>query len=29
MTTVDREAVESLLRDGLVEQAGEHVRLPA
>ena len=29
VTTVDREAVESLLRDGLVEQAGEHVRLPA
>jgi A/G-specific adenine glycosylase len=26
---VDREAVESLLRDGLVEQAGELVRLPA
>ncbi len=29
VTTVDREAVESLLRDGLVEQAGELVRLPA
>ena len=26
---LDREAVESLLRDGLVEQAGELVRLPA
>ena len=29
LESVDREAVESLLRDGLVEQAGEHVRLPA
>ena len=29
VTTVDRDAVESLLRDGLVEQAGELVRLPA
>ena len=29
VATVDSEAVESLLRDGLVEQAGELVRLPA
>ena len=29
VTAVDREAVESLLRDGLVERAGELVRLPA
>jgi A/G-specific adenine glycosylase len=28
LTTLDREAVDSLLRDGLVEQAGELVRLP-
>jgi hypothetical protein len=26
---LDREAVDSLLRDGLVERAGELVRLPA
>ena len=29
LTAVDHEAVESLLRDGLVERAGELVRLPA
>ena len=29
VATVDREAVASLLRDGLVEEAGELVRLPA
>ena len=29
LATLDREAVESLLRDGLVEQSGELVRLPA
>jgi A/G-specific adenine glycosylase len=29
LATLDREAVDSLLRDGLVEQAGELVRLPA
>ena len=29
VATVDRDAVESLLRDGLVERAGELVRLPA
>ncbi|MDX6396723.1 MAG: A/G-specific adenine glycosylase, partial [Gaiellaceae bacterium] len=28
LATLDREAVDSLLRDGLVEQAGELVRLP-
>ena len=27
--TLDREAVDSLLRDGLVERSGELVRLPA
>ena len=29
LETLDREAVDSLLRDGLVERAGELVRLPA
>jgi A/G-specific adenine glycosylase len=29
LETLDREAVDSLLRDGLVEQSGELVRLPA
>ncbi|MGZ8793954.1 MAG: A/G-specific adenine glycosylase [Gaiellaceae bacterium] len=29
LETLDRETVDSLLRDGLVEQAGELVRLPA
>ena len=29
LTAVDREAVDSLLRDGLLERAGETVRLPA
>jgi A/G-specific adenine glycosylase len=29
LATLDREAVDSLLRDGLVERAGELVRLPA
>lgn len=29
LETLDRDAVDSLLRDGLVEQAGELVRLPA
>ena len=29
LEALDREAVDSLLRDGLVEQAGELVRLPA
>jgi len=29
LESLDREAVDSLLRDGLVEQAGELVRLPA
>ncbi len=29
LETLDREAVDSLLRDGLVECAGELVRLPA
>ncbi len=29
LETLDREAVDSLLRDGLVERSGELVRLPA
>ena len=29
LATLDREAVDSLLRDGLVEQSGELVRLPS